>query len=137
MPDAVRLVEYFYIETGDTPGEGARILTHLKDAAVNLIGFHAFPSGGRAQIDLFVSDAAAFQAAARKAGWKAVGPKKAFVIEGEDRAGALVGYFTKLAGAGVNVTAADAVSAGGGRFGAILWVKAGDVAKAARALGVG
>ena len=135
MPDAVRLAEYFYIETGDNPGEGARILTHLKDAAVNLIGFHAFPSGGRAQIDFFVSDAAAFRAAAGKAGWKAVGPKKAFVIEGEDRVGALVGYFTKLAGAGVNVTAADAVSAGAGRFGAILWVKAGDVAKAAGALG--
>jgi hypothetical protein len=40
----------------------------------------------------------------------------------------------KLADANINVTAIDAVSAGGGRYGAILWVKSSDVGKAARAL---
>jgi hypothetical protein len=34
----------------------------------------------------------------------------------------------------VNVTAVDAVTAGRGRFGMILWVKPRDVAKASRAL---
>jgi hypothetical protein len=35
----------------------------------------------------------------------------------------------------INVTAVDAVTAGAGRFGAILWVKQSDVNRAARALG--
>jgi len=37
--------------------------------------------------------------------------------------------------AGVNITALDAVAAGGGRYGAILWVKPAEVRKAAKALG--
>ncbi len=137
MPDTIRLCDYFYIETSDKPGEGVHVLNELRDAAVNLVAFHAFPKGRRAQIDFVPSDTAAFKAAAKKARWKVVGPKKAFVIEGEDRMGALVGHFAKLAEAKINVTATDAVSAGAGRFGAIIWVKPRDVKRAARVLGVG
>jgi hypothetical protein len=42
---------------------------------------------------------------------------------------------SKLADAGINITAIDAVAAGGGRYGAILWVKPAEVRKAAKALG--
>jgi len=35
----------------------------------------------------------------------------------------------------INVTAADAVSGGKGRYGMIIWVKPKDYARAARALG--
>jgi hypothetical protein len=42
---------------------------------------------------------------------------------------------SKLADAGVNITALDAVAAGEGRYGAILWVKPAEVRKAAKALG--
>jgi len=137
MPDTVRLVDYFYVETSDRPGEGARLLRILKDTGVNLLAFHAFPQGRRAQLDFVPSDPAAFRAAAKRAGLKVTGPKKAFVINGEERVGALVDYFTKLAEAKINVTATDAVAAGVGRFGAILWVKPRDVKRAAKALGVG
>ncbi len=137
MPDTVRLVDYFYVETSDRPGEGARSLSILKDAGVNLLAFHGFPRGRRAQLDFVPSDPAAFRAAARRAGLKVTGPKKAFVINGEERVGALVDYFTKLAEAKINVTATHAVAAGAGRFGAILWVKPRDVKRAAKALGVG
>ncbi|MDR7521611.1 MAG: hypothetical protein QN168_04010 [Armatimonadota bacterium] len=137
MPDTVRLVDYYYVTVPDKPGEGARALSYLKEAGVNLMTLHAFPSGRRAQVDFVPSDAAAFRTAARKAGWKLVGPKKAFLIEGEDRVGALVDYFTKLGEAKINVTASTAIAAGMGRFGAILWVKARDVKRAAKALGVG
>ncbi len=137
MPDVIRLVDYFYIETADRPGEGARALGALRDAGVHLAAFHAFPAGRRAQLDFVPSDPAALRAAARKARWTITGPKKAFVIEGEDRVGALVDYFSKLAEAKVNVTATSAVAAGAGRFGAILWVKPRDVRRAAKALGVG
>jgi len=137
MPDVIRLVDYFYVETADRPGEGARVLATLRDARVYLQAFHAFPKGRRAQLDFVPSDPAAFKAAARSAGWKVVGPKKAVAIEGDDRVGALVGYFTRLAEAKINVTASDAIAAGAGRFGAIVWVKPRDVKRAAKALGIG
>lgn len=137
MPDTVRVVDYFYINVPDKPGEGARVLSQLQGAGVNLLAFHVFPQGRRAQADFVPSDPAAFKAAAKTAKWKVVGPKRAFLIQGDDRVGALVGYFAKLGGAQINVTAADAQVAGGGRFGAILWVKGRDVKRAARVLGAG
>ena len=137
MPDAVRLVDYFYVEVPDKPGEGVRALRHLSAAGVNLIAVNGFPKGRRSQIDFVPSDPAAFKAAAKAAKWKVVGPKKAFLIEGDDRVGALVDYFSRLAGAKINITATQAVTAGAGRFGAIIWVKARDVKRAAKALGVG
>ena len=137
MPDTVRLVDYFYVVMSDKPGEGARALGYLRDAGVNLIALHAFPAARKSQVDFVPSDPAMFKAAAKKAKWKIVGPKKAFMIEGDDRVGALVEYATKLGDAKVNITATDAVTAGMGRFGAIIWVKARDVKRAAKALGAG
>jgi predicted amino acid-binding ACT domain protein len=61
--------------------------------------------------------------------------KKGFLIQGTDRVGAVQRHLQKLADAGINVTAADGVAAGQGRFGMILWVKPRDYARAARALG--
>lgn len=137
MPDTVRLVDYFYIQTGDKPGEGARVLGYLQEAGVNLLAFHGFPSARRSQLNFVPSDPAALKAAAKKAKWDLVGPKKVFLIEGEDRVGALVDHFSRLAEAKINVTASNAIVSGAGRFGAILWVKAADVRRAAKALGAG
>jgi len=137
MPDTVRLVDYFYIVTTDKPGEGARILQHLKDAGVNLAVLYAFPAGRRTQVDIVPASGEAFKAAAKAAKWKVVGPKKAFVVEGDDRVGALTESFAKLGDAKINVTATSAIAAGAGRFGAILWVKPRDVKRAAKVLGVG
>ena len=61
--------------------------------------------------------------------------KTAFLLQGQDRPGVVAGIVSKLADAGVNITALDAVAAGGGRCGAILWVKPAQVRKAAKALG--
>ncbi len=135
MPDTIRLVDYFYIEAPDKPGEGARALSYLKEAGVNLLAIHAFPKGRRAQVDFVPSDPAAFKTAAKAAKWKVVGPKKALFLQGDDRVGALVDYAAKLAEAKINVTATDALAAGAGRFAAIVWVKARDVKRAAKVLG--
>ena len=74
------------------------------------------------------------RACARKAKLKLTGPKTGFLIQGEDRVGALVELMAKLAEAKINVTACDAVAAGAGRYGALLWVKPQDVQKAAKVL---
>jgi hypothetical protein len=137
MPDTVRLVDYYYVTIADKPGEGARVLSHLRNAGVNLLAAHGFPSGRRSQMDLVPADAGALKAAAKQARWKVTGPKKALLVEGDDRVGALVDYFSRLGAAKVNITASSAIVAGMGRFGAIIWVKGRDVKKAAKALGVG
>jgi hypothetical protein len=137
MVDMLRIVDYFYIQTADRPGEGAGILQHLRNAGVNLAVLHAFPAARRAQVNFVPTSAEAFKAAAKAAKWKVVGPKKAFVIEGEDRVGALADYFARLSHAKINVTAVAAVTAGAGRFGAIFWVKPRDVKRAAKVLGAG
>ena len=137
MADTIRTVQYFYVQAPNKPGVGASLLAELQRAGVNLTAFSGFPSGRGAQIDFIPDDPAAFRAAARKAKWKLVGPKRAFLIEGEDRTGALADTLGKLAAARINVTAVDAVCAGAGRYGAILWVAPGDVTRAARVLGAG
>ena len=135
MAEEIRLVDYFYVEAPDKPGEACRILNHLKEAGVNLLAFSGFPKGRRAQLDFIPVDPAAFKAAAKQARLTLVGPKKGFLIQGEDRLGALAEVLGKLAEAAINVTATDAVSAGAGRYGVILWVKPRDVRKATKVLG--
>jgi hypothetical protein len=135
MADSVRLVEYFYVMTPNKAGVGAAMLGELRRAGVNLLAFSGFPSGRGAQIDFVPEDAAAFRAAAKQAKWKLTGPKRAFLIGGDDRPGAVAEVMQKLADAKINVTAVDAACAGAGRFGAILWVEPRDVTRAARVLG--
>ncbi|HEV8263596.1 MAG TPA: hypothetical protein VGQ06_01510 [Gemmatimonadales bacterium] len=136
MADATRLVDYYYAMVPDKPGEGAQVLKVLRDGRVNLLAFSAFPSQRKSQADFIPSDSAAFVAAAKAAKLKLKGPKKVFLIDGDDRVGALAEVMAKLGGAKVNVTAVDAVCSGMGRYGALLWVKPKDLKKAAAALGV-
>jgi hypothetical protein len=136
MADEIRRVDYFYAMVPDKPGEGARILSALHQAGINLLGFSGFPAGARkSQIDCIPEDSKAFVKAARKAGLQISKKKTGFLIQGEDRPGAVAGVAGKLAAAGINVTAVQAVCAGAGRYGGLLWVKAPDVRKAAKALG--
>jgi hypothetical protein len=135
MSEMIRKVDYYYTAATDKPGEGTRLLTALKDAGVGLLALHGFPSARKTQIDFVPTDPAAFVAAAKSAKIKLSKPKAAFLVEGDDRVGAMAGVIAKLSGAKINVTAATGVCAGMGRYGAILWVKPRDVNKAAAALG--
>lgn len=133
--DTIRRVEYFYIQVPDKPGEGARALAALRQAGVNLLAYSGFPAGKRAQLDFIPENPEAFKQAARQAKWKVKGPKRGFLIQGDDRVGACAEVLDKLAAAKIDVTAMDAVVAGMGRWGAILWVKSGAFKKAAQILG--
>ncbi len=135
MADTIRRVDYYYTTVPDRPGEGARLLDLLRRAGVNLLAFSAFPSARKSQLDFVPADPAAFVAAARQAGIKMSKAKQTFLIDGSDRVGAIAEVLDELAAAKINVTALDAVCAGGGRYGAILWVKPRDVNKAAMLLG--
>jgi hypothetical protein len=135
MSEMIRKVDYYYTTATDKPGEGARLFTALKDAGVGLLALHGFPSARKTQVDFVPTDPAAFVAAAKSAKIKLSKPKAAFLVEGDDRVGAMAGIMAKLSGAKINVTAVTGVCAGMGRYGAILWVKPRDVKKAAAALG--
>jgi len=136
MADTIRKVDYFYIEAPDKPGEGARVLGALRDAGINLLAFSGFPHGRKAQIDFMPEDTAAFKAAARKIGLRLSAKKTGFLIQGEDRPGAIANLMSKFAAANINVTAIDAIACGQGLYGSILWVKSADWRKAAKALGI-
>jgi hypothetical protein len=135
MADTVRLVEYFYITAPNKSGEGARALNTLKDAGVNLLAFSGFPQGRRAQLDFIPADPAAFKQAAKGAKWKVVGPKRGFLVQGDDRVGAVAELLERLGAAKINVSAIDALCVADGRYGAIFWVAPKDVKKAAALLG--
>ena len=136
MADTVRTIEYLYATVGDRPGEGRRLLEHLSARGVNLIAFTAFPSGeGQTQLNFFTDRVERLQEAAADAGMTLDGPKQAFLIQGEDRIGALHQHHLTLANAGVNVFASSGVSDGIRSFGFVLWVKPRDFNKAADALG--
>jgi hypothetical protein len=136
MADTVRSVEYFYVTVPDTPGEGQRILSALKDSGVNLLAFLGFPlGGGQSQIDLVPEDPEALREAAQRGGVTLSEAKRAFLVQGDDRVGAVADTMAKLADASVNLTAAAATSAGSGRFGMIVWVAPADYERAADVLG--
>lgn len=134
MADIIRVVEYFYLTIADKPGEAGRVLKVLADAGVNLVAVSGFPEARRAQLDLIPADPAAFKQVAKQAKWKVVGPKRGFLVQGDDRIGAIGDLLERLGAAGINVTAIDAVAVDS-RYGAIFWVAAKDVKKAAALLG--
>ena len=135
MADRVRKVNYCYVTVPGRAGRGAKVLAGLKDEGVNLLAFSGFPAkGGKAQLDLIAQDLAAVRRVARKEGWRVSATKKGFLIQGSDKVGAVHRHLQKLADKRINVTASDAVAAGKGRYGMLLWVKPKDFARAARTL---
>ncbi|MGW8272511.1 MAG: ACT domain-containing protein [Thermodesulfovibrionales bacterium] len=123
------------MEVPNTPGQAACVLTALADAKVNLLAFSGFPSGRKSQLDFVPEDVALFKRAVKVGKMTVRAQKFGFLVQGRDKKGAVADILGLLAEKKINVTAIDAVSAGAGRFGAILWVKPADVARAARALG--
>jgi hypothetical protein len=135
MADTIRQVDYFYLEVPDKPGEGFRVLTPLKEAGVNLLAFCAFPTGaGKVQIDFVPENPVAFGQAAAEHGLSLSDPKRAFLIQGEDRAGAVAEVIRKLATEEINIVASQAVAAESGRWAMMLWVKPADYDRASKAL---
>ena len=135
MAETVHRIEYFYATVSDRPGEGRRLLEHLSEHGINLIAFTAFPlCDGMSQLDFFPENPDQLQSAAEDAGIELVGPKKAFLIQGRDRIGALHEHHLKLSNAGINIHASTGVVDGTGRFGYVIWVNPDDYEKAAEAL---
>ena len=131
---AVRKASYYSMKVPQRPGAGAQLLAGLKKAKVSLLAFTGFPAAGGAQVDFIPKDNAKFTKAARRAKMKLSARKTVFLTRGNDKVGALTRILGKLAKAKINLVSLQAVTAGKGRYGAMFWVKAKDVARASRAL---
>ncbi len=134
MPDTVRKVYYFSMSVPNKPGQTFGVLATLVSAGVNLLGCSGFPRGRRSQIEVVPDDTRKFTAAAKKAGLAFLPKKAGFLFQGKDRPGALAQNLKRLADKQINITAVDGLSAGQGRWGAILWVEPEDVDRAGRLL---
>jgi hypothetical protein len=134
MVDSIRKVDYYSMTIPNKPGEAFKVLSALVSGGVNLLACTACARGHRAQIDVVPDDKRRFNAAAKKAGLKFDAKKTGFMVQGDDRAGAVAEHLKRLSDAGINVTAVDAITVGEGRFGAILWVDMASLTRAARVL---
>ncbi len=135
MTDRVKKINYCYIKVPNRAGRGDDVLGVLREAGVSLLAHSGFPIGrGKTQLDFVPADMTAFRKVARANGWRLSKVKKAFLVTGNDRVGAVHRHFQKLADAKINITAADAMVAGKGRYGMILWVKPKSYVRAARVL---
>ncbi len=137
MADKVTQVGFYVGKVPNKVGEGARILQAVKDAKVNLIGFLGYPKSARIAEVIFVVDEKApnLGPIAKKAGVTLDRKQKAFLVTGDDRAGAAAQLMGKLAEAGINVVSLHGLAVGAAKFGALICVASGDARKAARVLG--
>ena len=134
MPDNVRKVEYFSIRVPNKPAQAFGVLSTLVSAGVNLLACSGVPRGRRAQIDVVPEDTRLFRRVVKKAGLEFTPEKSGFMIQGNDRPGALAQHLKALGDGHVNVTGIDALSAGEGRWGAIIWVDDAALKKAEKVL---
>lgn len=135
MAYRVRKVKYCKMMVPSRMGQAENLLSAISEAGINMYAFSGFPvKAGKSQVDFISDDIAAIQRLAKKSGWRMSKTKKAFLVQGSDEVGAIHKVFKKLAEEKINVTAADAVAAGVGRYGMILWVKPTVYNRAARVL---
>ncbi len=137
MPDVIRRVDYFNTTIRDQPGESYKLLSQLADMGLNLVAFTAIPIGpNQTQLTLFPADSGAMEAAAQRAGMRLDGPHSAFLVQGDDKLGALAEIHERLFDADVNIYASNGVTDGRGTFGYLIYVRPEQYDRAASALGV-
>ena len=135
MSSRVKEVEYYYLIVADKPGEARKMLEFLSEKQVNLLAFVAFPLGeGKSRLDFVPAEPEALKIAANDAGISLIGPEKAFMIQGEDRVGALYDFHLKLSNAGINIAASSGTVDGTGGFGYFIRVDQADYEAASKAL---
>lgn len=135
MAYKIQKVNYCKMMVPSRAGQGNKILSALSSAKINMQAFSGFPAGGgKAQVDIVSDKLPAVRSLAKKMGWRLSATKKAFLVQGSDEVGAVQKVVKRLADVNINIVAVDAVAAGKGRYGMIMWVKPKDYRRAARAL---
>lgn len=135
MAMQIRPVEYYYTTVLEAGEAACNWLSTIAEAGVNLLAFSATPVGpSHTQLTIFPDDPYQLKIAAARSGLTLTGPNRAFLVQGDDRLGAIAEIHRKLYQAGVDVFASMGITDGAGRFGYLLYVAERDFAKALRAL---
>ncbi len=135
MAYSIRRVEYFYTTVRDRPGAAYKLLAQMAEMGFNLVAFTAVPVGPmHTQLTIFPEDSGQLTTAAQRSGMKVDGPHQAFLVQGDDELGALAEIHQVLYQTNVNVYASTGVTDGRGSFGYLIYVRAEDFERAAKAL---
>lgn len=135
MGVTIRSVDYYLTTLRDRPGEAYELLARLASEEVNLLAFNAIPTGPEhTQLTLFPENSDTLVVAAERVGIPLSGPQQAFLIQGDDRLGALVEIHRKLYDARINIYASTGVTDGSGHYGYVLFVRHDDHEQAKRVL---
>jgi len=104
MSDRVMKVNYCYVVVPNRPGQGAKVFTAIRESGVNLLAHVGFPRRkGSAQLDFVAPNLTKVRGVARKNGWRVSKQKKAFLVQGSDKSGAVNRHFARLADARIGV----------------------------------
>ncbi len=137
MTAKIRRVECFDATVKDVPGEGYRVLSMLEGEGVDLLAFNAVPMGpNETRLMLFAEETDRLVQVAEEAGLSLGIPQRAFLVQGDDRLGALAEIHGRVYDAEVNVFASWGVTDGRGGYGYVMWVRPERYEEAAAALGV-
>ena len=96
-------------------GSRRRALTYQAFAAIPLGPEHT-------QLVFFPDDPQRLTQIADTVGFALTGPQRAFLVQGDDRLGAIADIYGKLSQVEVSVYASTGVTDGRGGFGYILWI---------------
>ena len=133
----IRQVEYYYTMVRDVPGQAYLTLSKLATADVNLLAFSVVGMGPEyTQLVLFPENVEQLIKTAKESELELIGPQHAFLVQGDDRCGALVELHQKLFNANINVYASSGVADGRGGYGYVVYIKSEDHEAAANVLGV-
>lgn len=123
----------FSISLPDRPGELARLASMLREAEVNLVGLWGYGAGqGKARFYCVPETAEQFRNFAHSAGLE-VEEGKTFYLTGAGQPGSLTEWLDKIASAGINLHAIQAVQMHG-EFGCFIWADSEDWDALARLL---
>jgi len=134
MTDEIKLFESYNIVVDEASGSAA-ILRALTQSGVSLLAFSESPGDrGQVVLNLITGDSKRLAATAANLGLLLRDNAQGLLVRGDDRPGAVSEVLSRLTDFGITATQVRAIKAGGGRFGALIWVEAHDVQRAAAAL---
>lgn len=133
MAQTIRQVTAVVVQVEDRVGVLHEVLCVLRDAGINMLAIASLRRQGTSLMAIPEDVNAVRELAARQG--VSLQTRQVFMIEGDDRVGALCDITEKIAAAGINIEDVAALSAAR-RYAAVLTFADADLEAAARALGL-